>query len=114
MITVDDVHIKYPEQRADAQAFVDLVHRWRFLNWVRPAPVSSPWHWLAWGLDANGYKVEVNFWPHKAKYQVQYQKARGGWPQAEMALTKLFIHTNPAANGDHRDMDDMLIDLDDY
>ena len=40
---------------------------------------KAPWHMKCDICNLNGQKVEINFWPHKAKAQIKYQKVVEGW-----------------------------------
>ena len=40
---------------------------------------KAPWHMKCDISNINGQKVEINFWPHKAKARIKYQKAVEGW-----------------------------------
>ena len=60
---------------------------------------KAPWH-LQCAITVNGRPTEMNFWPHKAKAQISYQKVTEGWMEIHMLINSVFF-TN-----DDQDEDD--------
>ena len=60
---------------------------------------KAPWH-IQCAITVNGRSTEMNFWPHKAKAQISYQKVTEGWMEIHMLINSVFF-----ADGDDEEDD---------
>tara|TARA_R110001632_G_scaffold27081_1_gene72879 strand:- start:333 stop:689 length:357 start_codon:yes stop_codon:yes gene_type:complete len=51
---------------------------------------ASPWH-LQCKVISNGEVTKLNFWPHKAKAQLDYQKVAEGWDNVNKLIWSIFF-----------------------
>ena len=50
---------------------------------------AAPWH-LQCVVQVDGEMTKLNFWPHKAKAQVDYRKVQEGWGNVNELIASIF------------------------
>lgn len=78
------LYYHYRDEIDNLKAFVELENHINDVSFNQyriywPNYEKAPWHMKCDISNLNGQKVEINFWPHKAKAQIKYQKAVEGW-----------------------------------
>lgn len=66
----------------------DMNHGEVGLYW--PNFAAAPWH-LQCSVRVNGEMTKLNFWPHKAKAQVDYQKVAVGWREINRLIASIYF-----------------------
>jgi|TARA_R110000851_G_scaffold77726_2_gene171181 hypothetical protein len=66
----------------------DLNSGWVDLYW--PNFDAAPWH-LQCSVRVDGEMTKLNFWPHKAKAQVDYQKVAEGWREVNRLIASIYF-----------------------
>lgn len=66
---------------SDCEAFVWLMDsEFPQIELTQPSPYDAPWHIQAFIPTKHGEPLEMNFWPHKEKGHIKYEKAVEGIP----------------------------------
>lgn len=75
---LNDLYFKNAEQRENCERFIEFVLEFPHTDFFFPNQGKAPWHVQCVVTTDEGYKVHVNFWPHKGKAQADGCKVREG------------------------------------
>ena len=74
-----EVWINKISQKENADIFKRIMKKYPWMNFRKPNEEKSPWHIVGTIPFLNGYDLTVNFWPHKAKAQIEGDNVIVGW-----------------------------------
>lgn len=55
-----------------------------------PNFTAAPWH-LQCSVRVHGKITKLNFWPHKAKAQLDYRKVQEGWREINQLIVEIYF-----------------------